>query len=329
MGFVGKMLGGGASAAAATAPVSNYRAEMVGLDDAQRKMYADKIAAIQSGQGPSVANLYVDAARDKSMAQALSMARSARGNISPGAAYRQALNAASEGGQQAVQQGAMMRAQEGMDMTKFYEQLGMQGDMANQSSKNQSQGINAGMAQANLQGQQNYGTTSMKSTADMVGGLFQGLGSAASVKSDEGAKTHVEGFDTKKFLDDLKSYKFDYKNPSVDGDGKQIGVMAQDVEKEAPQMVNNTPQGKMLDVSKSIGPILASLANLNERLEKSEGMMAGGKVPGKASVSGDSPKNDTVLAKLSPGEIVIPRSLADDPERAKKFIESLKKRKKK
>lgn len=37
----------------------------------------------------------------------------------------------------------------------------------------------------------------------------------------------------------------------------------------------------------------------------------GGTVPGQANVPGDSPKNDTVHALLSPQEIVVPRSLAD------------------
>lgn len=46
---------------------------------------------------------------------------------------------------------------------------------------------------------------------------------------------------------------------------------------------------------------------------------AGGPVPGKAQVAGDSSKNDTVLAKLSPGEIVIPRSAASDPDKAAAF----------
>ena len=43
----------------------------------------------------------------------------------------------------------------------------------------------------------------------------------------------------------------------------------------------------------------------------------GGKVPGKASVFGDSIKNDTVPALLSPGEVVIPRSIMNDPASAK------------
>lgn len=39
----------------------------------------------------------------------------------------------------------------------------------------------------------------------------------------------------------------------------------------------------------------------------------GGRVGGKAQVHGDSPKNDTVPAVLSPGEVVLPRSVTQDP----------------
>lgn len=56
----------------------------------------------------------------------------------------------------------------------------------------------------------------------------------------------------------------------------------------------------------------------------------GAMVPGKAQVKGDSPKNDTVKAKLSPGEIVLPRSVTqseDAGNKAKEFVESLKKQK--
>jgi hypothetical protein len=52
-------------------------------------------------------------------------------------------------------------------------------------------------------------------------------------------------------------------------------------------------------------------------------MAEGGKVPGHAPVHGDSPKNDVVPVMLSPGELVIPRSAASDPNKAKKFIEHI------
>lgn len=49
----------------------------------------------------------------------------------------------------------------------------------------------------------------------------------------------------------------------------------------------------------------------------------GGKIKGKAKVKGDSEKNDTVPAKLSPGEIVIPRSHVNDPKKIAEFLNHL------
>lgn len=59
------------------------------------------------------------------------------------------------------------------------------------------------------------------------------------------------------------------------------------------------------------------------------GAATGGMIMGQANVPGDSKQNDTVDAKLSPGEIVIPRSKAHDPEKAKEFIDHLLKAKEK
>ena len=63
----------------------------------------------------------------------------------------------------------------------------------------------------------------------------------------------------------------------------------------------------------------------------------GGKVPGAAEVEGDSPENDTVPSWLSPGEVVIKRSVAqkpgvkdallkvnDNPDLAKDFVAAIK-----
>jgi hypothetical protein len=53
-------------------------------------------------------------------------------------------------------------------------------------------------------------------------------------------------------------------------------------------------------------------------------------IPGKAKFKGDTRSNDTVPALLSPGEIVLPRTVAqaeDAPEKAKKFVDAIKKQK--
>lgn len=52
-------------------------------------------------------------------------------------------------------------------------------------------------------------------------------------------------------------------------------------------------------------------------------MLSGGQVPGTPKVAGDSPRNDTVKARLSPGEVVLPRSVAPHPEMAKQFVQHL------
>ena len=49
----------------------------------------------------------------------------------------------------------------------------------------------------------------------------------------------------------------------------------------------------------------------------------GGRIDGMPLVDGDHPKNDTVPAMLSPGEIVIPRSAAQDKQKAKSFLDAL------
>lgn len=58
-------------------------------------------------------------------------------------------------------------------------------------------------------------------------------------------------------------------------------------------------------------------------------MQGGGMVPGRAAFAGDSPTNDTVPAALSPGEIVLPRSVAQHPDAARAaydFVAALKAR---
>lgn len=53
------------------------------------------------------------------------------------------------------------------------------------------------------------------------------------------------------------------------------------------------------------------------------GKAHGGRIPGEANVNGDSHKNDVVPAMLSPDEIVVPRSKAKDPKKAKSFIDEI------
>lgn len=98
-----------------------------------------------------------------------------------------------------------------------------------------------------------------------------GMGKIAGLfASDEDVKKNIKNVDASKFLDKLDGYEYEYKDKEH-GDGKQIGIMAQDLEKVAPQAVVEKEDGtKMVDQTKLTGPILASLADLHKRLKKEE-----------------------------------------------------------
>lgn len=90
------------------------------------------------------------------------------------------------------------------------------------------------------------------------------------LNSDKRGKTNIKPVDMSDFLDDLKAKKYDYKDPA-NGVGKQYGVMAQDVEKEMPQLIEHDQTGsKHINAVKAVGPILASLSDIHERLKQFE-----------------------------------------------------------
>lgn len=56
------------------------------------------------------------------------------------------------------------------------------------------------------------------------------------------------------------------------------------------------------------------------------GKAHGGLIPGRAPVAGDSSRNDVVPALLSPGEVVVPRSVAHDPKKRAAFLAAVDKK---
>lgn len=77
------------------------------------------------------------------------------------------------------------------------------------------------------------------------------------------------------------------------------------------------------------GPAGAAVGNQAGKMVSSDGTMSaseGAVVPGEPRVNGDSRENDRVHAMLSPGEIVLPRSVTTDPNapsQAKNFVNHL------
>jgi endosialidase-like protein len=90
---------------------------------------------------------------------------------------------------------------------------------------------------------------------------------AIPVVSDERQKTHVD-----RFLDNVEPVSYEYKNPEIDGHGRQYGIIAQDLEKSpmGRSMVIETPRGLMVDTRKAALGGLAALADHQRRIEELE-----------------------------------------------------------
>lgn len=97
--------------------------------------------------------------------------------------------------------------------------------------------------------------------------------------SDEDLKTDIsyDDKDVSSFLNRLKPASYNYKDEVKDSPlaskDRQIGVMAQDLEKSemGKESVTDTSQGKIVDYKDLQPKMLASLAALNQRLKKLEG----------------------------------------------------------
>ena len=124
---------------------------------------------------------------------------------------------------------------------------------------------NVAAQNANAQGKNSQGEADAQNKT-----IGMGL-SAAAMFSDERGKCDIEEIDPSDFLDSLTGYKYKYKDKKH-GEGQQVGVMAQDLEKSeaGSKLVVDTPEGKVVEYAKAGPAIMASLASLNKRMKQME-----------------------------------------------------------
>ncbi len=127
----------------------------------------------------------------------------------------------------------------------------------------------AGIAVSNAKNQGEDSRAGAGATNQTIG---TGVTAIGMMMSDEREKKNIREVDPSEFLDKITGYSFEYKDKGH-GDGKKMGVMAQDLEKTEAgrKMVVDGPDGKMVDYSQAGPEILASLANMNKRLRNIEG----------------------------------------------------------
>lgn len=275
---------------------AQFRQKQLGL--------ADLLQNQASGTGNYIADQILKNQKDSNLAQALALQGSLRGNVNTGAAQRMSLQQVGAQNIAANQQAAIQRLQEIQQARDLLANVSQQGrsqdlqsfsqvEQALQGRENLAQNLNQqkqnlllGQANAivgqgsNLNQQQQIQNQAGK---DLDGAISSGISGAAGTAflkavrktmSDETKKENKKDGSkaADSFLEALHSYTYKYKNPEKHGEGTQLGVMAQDLEKTpvGKQMVIDTPEGKMVDYGKGYGAVLAAMSNLHERLKKIE-----------------------------------------------------------
>lgn len=279
----------------------DYATEINGQQQRQNAIYRNQkrlgqtLEAQAAGQGPNPAAEMLKQAQAQNAMQAAGQFSANRG-INAGLAARQAAGLQNQNNQQAAGQAALMGAQQQLAAQQQLQNLyGTQGNQALQGLQNylgSQQGFNQAI---NQQNSINAGVAAgnQQQAGQLVGGLLGGAGSAMGMKMASGGEVPAA------------STNSDPSKPK-----SQAGAFLSGFGKGSSGHAD------------SMGA-LQSFMGLGRHQGGAIPMKQGGHVPGKASVKGDSMKNDTVPAMLSPGEIVIPRTIAQSknaPDAAAKFV---------
>jgi hypothetical protein len=270
----------------------------------QQQQLAQQLQQMGQGQGPSAAQAMLAQQAGNIGAQQAALAASQRGaSQNVGLVGRQAAMAGMGAQQQAAGQAATLRAQEQMQALEQLrlQQMGM-GQVAGQQVAQQAQATGA-LSSAALQAQQ------------------QALGAVAH---QQAAQAGIEQQTAQK-----QGGMFGQLLGAV---GPALSVLAAPATGGASLMAGEAaPLAEGMSFAAKGGEIPSHEMFIKHILGGSR-MAYGEKVPGKAEVKGDSLKNDKVPVMLSPGEIVVPRSSAGNPDKAAQFAKAVamkSKRKKK
>lgn len=264
----------------------------------QQQALAQALMARANGQAPSPAAAALNQATGANVANTAATMANARGaSANPGMIARLAAEQGANTEQQAAGQAATLQAQE---------QLNAEGAAGN--LYNQMQGANEGVMGTAVGGQNAQNNANIANY-----GMVQGINSGVAEKNAQ--------------------------NGSLGG---ILGGITSGIGQAAGGLSKMFPAAAAVAAAKGGEIPEKSRIELPDHLHKlasiyhpdfSRGVRdfrAGGPVPGRAAVQGDSARNDTVPALLSPGEEVLPRSVTqaqNAPARAAEFVRHLQKKK--
>jgi len=264
--------GGGGGGAMPSAPELNAARQMDLLkQEAENRgrasEFGQQLQAISQGKkiDPAAA-----LQQQMNLSQQVAAAKAARGgssalasrNISQAAAQQSALQGASSLANAQQQFGQFLQGQQGLA------QQGIQG-MDEVAAKNYASQL--GLAGAREEAGARRSAAQLEGIATMGAALLPAISDKNAKKDIKSAKNTP--MDPEHFLSKLSSHSYKYKD-TKDGKGTFLSPMAQELEKAGPvgkSMVEDTPEGKVVNYGRGFGAILAAQADLNRRLQKVEG----------------------------------------------------------
>lgn len=279
----------------------------------------NQLNQISQGQGPNPAQAMLAQSTGQNVAnQAALMAGQRGASANTGLIARQAAQQGAGIQQNAAGQAATLQAQQSLGA------IGQMGGIAGQQVQNQGNAANAYSSAAlgqqqnvlNSIGQQNNAAVSMQSNlnstneaiagvnaqnqSNLFGGLLGGAGAILGGGAGKAATAIGNGITHK-----AEGGEIEDPNGPQSFIGKHFKAIKMAKGGKVPLMLS--PGEKYLSPKEA-----EKVADGKESVNH-----AGKKVPGKATVKGDSLKNDTVAAKGEAGAFVIPRSImeSDNPEK--------------
>lgn len=309
----------------------------------QQQSLANQLLQQSQGGGPNPALAQLNQATGANVAnQAALMAGQRGASVNPALVARMAAQQGQQAQQQAAGQAAVLQAQQQLGAQGVLAQ--QQAQMANQSIQGQGVGQGALAAQNSAITSGSLGAQGINSqvagqnaatNAGLAGGLLGGLG-AGGIRSAFGfnkggqvqgmadggiAQYETPGMFTPPALYNMaaagEAWKQAFSPKSGGGGSNPLAGMGSPVG-------SNLMAGGAGDAGGLTGmaPLLM-MASQGGQIPFNQ-MLAGGHVPGEPQVEGDSEKNDVVPTMLSPGEIVLPRSVTQGGDVEKKAVEFLK-----
>lgn len=354
------------NATAPTISTQDYHPQITKLQGQQQDVYNQQQNLAQAllnqsqgvGPNPAQAQLAQNTGANN-QAQSALMASQRGAGANPALIARQAAMQGAQQQQTAAGQAATLGAQQQLQSQQALAQ--QQAQMANQALQGESiqQGGLAAQNTAQTTGQlgaQNVNANVAGQNAATQGGILGGLiGGGGAIlggllnKGGEVQKLAVGGqvndnigianFQAPTAINPIGGYDYSQSNNNLGkGLGAGLGGLASGIGDWGAGL-GALGEGTYDGITMAGGagdtiPLIEAgtlAASKGGQIPFSTALLNGGSVPGKPKVQGDSPKNDTQPTMLSPGEVVLPRSVTQSPDAAKKaeeFMKHLKSKKK-